>query len=207
MRMGEKLQDLRKLIVNALILLLLGTGLFWAGTLVSNSGQTTTISQEEVYARLQEINELCTMEYQYSKVGEFDNSLQINGWNIPLTQKHFLLTYSGSLKAGVDLEQATVTIDDHSILVELPPVSILSHAIEEDSIEVYDESGSIFNPISVSDYAAFANQQKQVVEEEAIERGLLSQAATRTQQCIRDLILLTPEVQENYTLDVRFQEA
>ena len=51
MRMGEKLQDLRKLIVNALILLLLGTGLFWAGTLVSNSGQTTTISQEEVYAR------------------------------------------------------------------------------------------------------------------------------------------------------------
>ena len=50
MRMGEKLQDLRKLIVNALILLLLGTGLFWAGTLVSNSGQTTTISQEEVYA-------------------------------------------------------------------------------------------------------------------------------------------------------------
>ena len=61
MRMGEKLQDLRKLIVNALILLLLGTGLFWAGTLVSNSGQTTTISQEEVYARLQEINELCTM--------------------------------------------------------------------------------------------------------------------------------------------------
>lgn len=79
MRMGEKLQDLRKLIVNALILLLLGTGLFWAGTLVSNSGQTTTISQEEVYARLQEINELCTMEYQYSKVGEFDNSLQING--------------------------------------------------------------------------------------------------------------------------------
>ena len=149
MRMGEKLQDLRKLIVNALILLLLGTGLFWAGTLVSNSGQTTTISQEEVYARLQEINELCTMEYQYSKVGEFDNSLQINGWNVPLTQKHFLLTYSGSLKAGVDLEQATVTI----------------------------------------------------------ERGLLSQAATRTQQCIRDLILLTPEVQENYTLDVRFQEA
>ena len=66
---------------------------------------------------------------------------------------------------------------------------------------MYDESGSIFNPISVSDYAAFANQQKQVVEEEAIERGLLSQAATRTQQCIRDLILLTPEVQENYTLD------
>lgn len=206
MRIGEKVQDLCKLIVNMLFLLLLGAALFWAATLFFNSGKTTVVSQEEVYARLQEIDELCTMEYQYSKVGAFDNSLQINGWRVPLTQKQFLLTYSGSLKAGVDLEQATVTIEDHNILIELPPVTILNHVIEEDSIEVYNESGSIFNPISVSDYAAFAQQQKQVVEEEAIERGLLSQAATRTQQCIHDIVFLTPEVQENYTLEVRFRE-
>ncbi|MFQ9072278.1 MAG: DUF4230 domain-containing protein [Faecalibacillus faecis] len=36
--------------------------------------------------------------------------------------------------------------------ITLPAAKILSHEIDEKSIEVYDESSNIFNQISINDY-------------------------------------------------------
>ncbi|WP_370807359.1 DUF4230 domain-containing protein [Faecalibacillus intestinalis] len=38
---------------------------------------------------------------------------------------------------------------------------ILSHEIDENSIEVYDESSNIFNQISINDYKSFATKEKE----------------------------------------------
>ena len=103
------------------------------------------------------------------------------------------------------MEDAQVNVNNSTITVTLPEVEILSNVIDENSIEVYDETKNIFNPISIEDYTAFATQQKAAVEEEAIENGLLSEAATKTQSAIQKFLNMIPDIQENYEIKVQFQ--
>ena len=83
----------------------------------------------------------------------------------------------------------------------------ICYRIDENSIEVYDESKNVFNPISINDYATFAKKQKEMVAEEAIENGLLSEAATKTQDAIKKYLNAIPGIEGNYQIDVKFIES
>lgn len=206
MKIGEKMQDTKKFIVNLIIILIIGVVIFWFGTIMGGKSNEPVITDTALYTQLKNISELSVLEYNYSKVGKFENSLSLNGWDIPLTTKSFLLTYSGQLKAGVNMEKATVSIKDNTILIELPQVEILSNIIDEKSIEVYDETHNIFNQISINDYTKFASQQKSKVEDEAIENGILSEAATRVDHTITNMFQSIPEIKDKYTIKISFQE-
>jgi len=127
-------------------------------------------------------------------VSKFENSSILDGWEI--TTKSFLLTYQGVIKVGVDMDKADVKVDHHDITVTLPEITVLSNGIDESSIEVYDESRNIFNPIKIEDYTAFAIQQKQLAEE-ALENGLFSQAATKAQDVITKRLRMVPEIADD----------
>ena len=83
------------------------------------------------------------------------------------------------------MDKIEVAINNNIITVSIPEIEILSNEIDESSIEVYDETKNVFNPISVNDYTTFAKKKKEAVAEEAIENGLLSEAATKTQSTIK----------------------
>ena len=102
------------------------------------------------------------------------------------------------------MDKIQVDISDNIITVSIPEIEILSNEIDESSIEVYDETRNIFNPISVNDYATFATSQKEAVEAEAIENGLLSEAATRTQDTIKKYLNALPGIEDNYDIEVQF---
>lgn len=206
MKVLDTLGKTKKAIGGVVALLLVAALIFFAGTRYAGSSKEPIITSTALTQQLQEVNELATMQYNYSKVGKFENSLTLNGWDIPLTKKSFLLTYSGQLKAGIQMEDIQVEVKDKKITVLLPEVKILSNVIDEKSIEVYDESKNIFNPISIEDYTAFATQQKDKVAEESIENGLLSEAATKAQSAIRKFLNMVPEIKENYQIEVKFQE-
>ena len=99
-----------------------------------------------------------------------------------------------------------VNVKGKKILVTLPEVRILNNVLDEKSIEVYDETKNIFNPISINDYKTFATKQKERVEDEAIENGLLSEAATKAQSTIRKFLQMIPEIKDDYTIEVTFKK-
>lgn len=206
MRVLDNLAKTKKAIGGIVAIIVVVIVIFYAGVFYAGRNSEPQISATTILNQLQESNELTTMEYHYTKVGKFENSLSLNGWDIPLTTKSFLLTYSGCIKAGVDMSQVQVKISDNTIHVALPQIQVLSNVIDESSIEVYDESRNIFNPIKIEDYTVFATQQKQMVEEEAMENGLESQAATKAQEIITRFLQMVPEVKEHYTIDVTLQE-
>lgn len=206
MKIGEKMQDTKKFIINSIVILIIGVVIFWFGTIMGGKSNEPVITDTALYTQLKNISELSVLEYNYSKVGKFENSLSLNGWDIPLTTKSFLLTYSGQLKAGVNMEKAVVSINDNTILIELPQVEILSNIIDEKSIEVYDETHNIFNQISINDYTKFASQQKSKVEDEAIENGILSEAATRVDHTITNMFQSVPEIKDKYVIKISFLE-
>lgn len=206
MKILDQLAKTKKAIGGVVAIILFIIIIFYAGVLYAGRTSEPKITATTILNQLKETNELTTMEYHYTKVGEFENSLQLNGWDIPLTKKRFLLTYNGVIKAGVDMNKAHVTTEDHVITVSLPAIAITSNVIDESSIEVYDETRNIFNPIKIEDYTVFATQQKQLIEEEAIENGLYSQAATKAQDVITKLLQMVPDIAEEYTIDIKFQE-
>ena len=191
MKILDTLGKTKKAIGGVVAICILAAVIFFAGTVFGGKQSEPKITSTALTQQLQEVSDLAVMEYNYTKVGKFENSLTLNGWNIPLTKKSFLLTYAGQLKAGVRMEQAEV--------------EILSNIIDEKSIEVYDETKNIFNPISIEDYTAFATQQKDKVADEAVENGLLSEAATKSQSAIRKFFQMIPEIKENYSIEVKFK--
>ena len=67
-------------------------------------------------------------------------------------------------------------------------------------LEVFDENTSIFNPITIEDYTGFQADQQGVMEEKAIQGGLLTQAKDQAETAIGGLI--TPLLQEGQTLEI-----
>ena len=206
MKILDTLGKTKKAIGGIIAILLVALLIFYAGTRFASSSEPK-ISSTGLSQQLQEIEELATMSYNYTKVGKFSNNLTFNGWDIPLTQKSFLITYDGRLKAGIKMNNIKIEIDNNTITVSIPDIEILSNEIDESSIEVYDETKNVFNPISINDYTKFAKKQKDAVAEEAIENGLLSEAATKTQSIIKKYLNALPDINGKYEIIVKFIES
>ena len=179
MKILDILGKTKKAIGGIIAIFLVALLIFYAGTRFASGSEQPKISSTGLTQQLQEIEELATLSYNYTKVGKFSDNLTFNGWDIPLTQKSFLI----------------------------PDIEILSNEIDESSIEVYDETKNVFNPISINDYTKFAKKQKDAVAEEAIENGLLSEAATKTQSIIKKYLNALPDINGKYEIIVKFIES
>lgn len=162
------------------------------------------ITSDLLGQQLRQAQELVSVEYHYTNMGKFENQVDFYGWKVPFTTKSFLVSYDGLIKAGVDLSQVQVTVNElaHTVTVVLPEGKILSHEIPEDSIQVFDETHNIFNPITIQDYTAFTQDQKQAVEQKAVENGLLTGAEEKARAAVESFLLLMPGM-EDYTLTVK----
>ncbi len=72
------------------------------------------------------------------------------------------------------------------VTVMLPAAEIFSNEVLEDSLEVYDETRNLFNPITIEDYTGFTADQKQSIEAKATENGLLSASAQRAETVVQE---------------------
>lgn len=158
------------------------------------------LSSITVENQLQQISQLATIRYSYTNMGQFENSNEFYGIKLPFTTKSFIVAYDGTITAGVDLTEAKVTVTDQKVTIALPAPQILSHEVDPNSLEVFDETTSIFNPITIEDYTGFQADQQGVMEEKAIQGGLLTQAKDQAEAAIGGLI--TPLLQEGQTLEI-----
>ena len=158
------------------------------------------LSSITVENQLQQISQLATVRYSYTNMGQFENSNEFYGIKLPFTTKSFIVAYDGTIIAGVDLTQAKVTVTDQKVTIALPAPQILSHEVDPNSLEVFDETTSIFNPITIEDYTGFQADQQGVMEDKAIQGGLLTQAKDQAEAAIGGLI--TPLLQEGQTLEI-----
>jgi hypothetical protein len=167
---------------------------------------TPTITSEQVSEELRDLDELVTMEYLYTNADKYENQLSVSEWNIdiPLTKKSFLLAYDGRIKAGVDLSGVDISVTEESreIVVTLPRSEIVSHEIFEDNIRVFDEKDNIFNKITIDNYNSFLSEQKTVMEEKAVEQGLLTSADENARTIVKSFLRLLPGM-DTYTLTVQ----
>ena len=165
---------------------------FFAGMLRGGREHTPEITADLLGQQLREVSDLVTVEYHYTNMGKFENTLDFYGWQVPFTTKSFIVSYDGVIRAGVDLSEAEVKTEGKTITIVLPAAEILSNEIDEDSLEVYDETHNIFNPITISDYNGFTADQKQSVEQKVVDNGLLTAGRERAEETVHDLLTMLP---------------
>ncbi|MCI9587098.1 MAG: DUF4230 domain-containing protein [Oscillospiraceae bacterium] len=165
------------------------------------------ITGDTIREQFSDLGELVAIEYIYTNADQYENQNQVTvfKWevDVPFTAKSFLLSYDGRIKAGVALSNVQVNINDnaHTITVTLPPAEITSHEIFEDNIRVFNEKDGIFNRITVENYADFISGQKTVMEQRAIDLGLLTSADKNAQTVLRSLLSSLPGM-EDYRLTI-----
>ena len=164
-----------KLIIT-LLALVIAMGCFIGGVLLGGKRSETRLDAAVIESSLNDIAELATVEYSYTNLGKFENQLELYGWKVPFTTSKIIISYDGIIKAGIDCRSITVKVTDKAITVTLPQAAILSHTIDFDSLQVMDETYSIFNPIKITDYNQFYADQSGIMEEKAIARGILKVA-------------------------------
>ena len=152
--------------------------------------EVTEISGQTIRSSLAEIGELCTAEYDYQHVENYSDSKKVFKFNVPLTEKSFIYSYCGTITAGCDFADIDVEVDESSreVIVTLPEMKILHNEIDMNSYEKYDETNSIFNPISIDDVQKTNEDMEQTEAENAINKGLLDNAQANAKLLIENIV-------------------
>lgn len=194
------------------ILLIVVAVLLFAGGLrfgkmlygTSITEQKTQITDKLLYQKLQQENELSTVKYFYTSMGKYENSIQVGNTNIPFTKKSFIIAYDGIIKAGIDMDKVQIQVDGKTITIAVPEAEILSHEIDQDSVQVYDEKNSIFNGLSTEDIINFQKEQKEEMEQKAVNSGILEEAEENAKESLQSLysaFLESDEYEDGYTVE------
>lgn len=146
------------------------------------------ITADTIEASFDQVAELSVEEYVYSNVGSYDKEgLTLRGFEVPFTGRNFLVTYDGTVSAGVrDVTRIVVDIDDLSrtITVRVPKVEVLSSTIDSSSVTDHDQSMNPLNQVRVDDVTRFISEQERLAQEKAVERGLLDRASARVEELL-----------------------
>lgn len=194
-------KTLRYLVVGVVLCAAVGLAGFLGGRYAASHQETPQLSAVVLEGRLAEISELASVTYTYTNMAQFENSDDFYGMKIPFTTKKFILSYDGTIKAGIDLGDVEIEVRDNDVTVTLPEAEILAHEIDADSVEIFDEKTSIFNPFTIEDFTAFQAAQREVMEEKALQRGLLAQAREKAGNSVR--LMLASVLPEEAQLTVQ----
>lgn len=195
------IRSLRLVIFGVALCAAVGVVCFFAGRAGGGAiRQSVELDAVVLENQLSEISELASVSWSYTNMAQFESSNEFYGMTLPFTTKKFILTYDGEIKVGVNLQKAVVDVSGTEVTVHLPDAEILSHEIDEDSVEVFDEKTSIFNPFTVEDFTAFQADQKTAMEKKALAKGLLKEGREKAVSSAK--LLLEAALPEDCTLRV-----
>lgn len=154
------------------------------------SFDNSTIFSKTTTLGFEDIGELATQAALYTNVQTINKDRTLWGIHIPLTTSKSIFSYDGVIKAGYDFSQIKLDVSkvDKTITVTLPEVKILSNTLDYDSLLIYDESESIFTPISLEDNNEALNQMEKEGQQKAIENGLFENARANAEVLIKGML-------------------
>lgn len=159
------------------------------------------VDVEVLMEEIVQINELATASQSYTVVEKVEsNSRLFDTIDIPFSENFFILTYTGEVKAGVNLDEVQVSLEGTTVKVVLPQATVLSDAIDTSSFNVLHEQNNFINPIGVEDVTQYIDESRQEAEAAAISGEVLSEAQANAESSIRTL--LGAALPEGYAIEI-----
>lgn len=158
-------------------------------SIINNINNNKIITSTVIAERLSKISELSTVKYNYSNVLALKDSKKFKDFPIPFTEKSFLIKYSGYIKAGVDLKDLDVVINEKKVNITLKKAKIFDHVINNEDLFVYDEKSSMFNKLSMQDMVNEISNEKIKVESDLLKTDFLDEANANTRLLLQGILL------------------
>lgn len=113
----------------------------YAGYNVCNFLNRTEVTNDYISGKLEDIGELATQQVTYSSTEQMEDG------SIPfINKKSFLMHYSATLKAGIQMDEVKEKITDKEVIVTIPHAKVLGKPqVNPDSIKFMDEKRALFN--------------------------------------------------------------
>lgn len=192
--------------VTILVLLLLVIGLL-AMLLFGNGGLAKYTSRTLEFG-LRDIGEFATQAGYYTNVNTIKKpDRTIAGVPIPGTSSRAIMTYSGTIRAGLDFSQIEISVDTikKTVTLKMPAPRILTNEIDLESCEIYDEFSNIFNQIDIRNYNQSLGEMKTKAEAQARENGILEAAKSNAEVLITSMVKNAGGM-EDYRLEFQWAE-
>jgi hypothetical protein len=188
-----KLASAFQTIKHKLVLLVILLGLLISSIILSSImniiNNDKIISSTVIVERLSKISELSTVKYNYSSILTLKDDKKFKDFSIPFTEKSFLIKYSGYIKAGVDLRDLQVVVNETQVTITLKKAKIFDHAINNEDLFVYDEKSSMFNKLSIQDMINEISNEKGKIEADLLKTGFLDGANTNAKLLLQGILL------------------
>jgi hypothetical protein len=173
--------------------------------------EKSEISAQTIIKEVLPIGEYASLAYHYTSVVKDINSKDINGWTIPFTTRKYIFTYNGTMKLGIDgtkihIEEKAAENGLPVIVVTLPPIKILSHEIIDNSIEVFEQSQTIFNEIDIQDAFMVTAERKREMETSVMGGDAVKDARASTEQQLGVLLRSLPGIRGVYEIEFVWQD-
>jgi hypothetical protein len=156
--------------------------------LFKKSNKQPRYDSSAIMEKIAYVKELSLVKYNYSGVISYSDYMKFMNLQVPLTEKKFMIRYSGYVKAGIDVSQASVFVSGKNIKVILPKPTIQETVIDEKTIQVFDESMNIFNPTKVADYQKAIVGEKNKIMQDALGKGILTESSDQAHKFITSLL-------------------
>ena len=144
---------------------------------------------DNLKASIEDIGDLVTVEYNYTDILTYKDSLTLMDMKIPFTDKSYIIKYNGYIKAGVDLSKAVVKdIKETSVELDVPSAAITDSVLDEKSMVILDQKNNIFNPLDLGDYQDTLKKELNARELKAKKDGLLERAQDNADKILRKLL-------------------
>lgn len=207
MTAGKK--NIKNIVKFIAIGLVVGLILGVAGTIFVqnfNPKDERELTASVVFDRIVQKNELVSASENYNITDKASNSNTFfDLFDIPFTNNSFWYRYVGTLKAGVNLEDAEFSQSGNVITVTLGQPYIISNTPDMDKSGVLEENNNILNPIHVEDVDAFQRMCVEQSETNALEGDLLEEAKSNAEQDLQDMF--SAALGDAYTVNVQWRES
>ncbi len=156
--------------------------------LFKKSNKQPRYDSSAIMEKIAYVKELSLVKYNYSGVISYSDYMKFMNLQVPLTEKKFMIRYSGYVKAGIDVSQASVFVSGKNVKVILPKPTIQETVIDEKTIQVFDESMNIFNPTKVADYQKAIVGENNKIMQDALGKGILTESSDQAHKFITSLL-------------------
>ena len=144
----------------------------------------TEVNVAIVMSQLELCQELVTAKNRYSDIVSINKQLKWRG------KSFAIIKYTGIIRIGIsDITQSDIEIynEGKSVKIKLPDIEVLGNEIE--SQEVFDESHSIFVPITLDEVFTEIEKAKQGTLEDLISDGILKDARENAKRVIQQIMM------------------
>lgn len=144
-------------------------GVVGIGDVFYTQEQTVTLGFED-------IGVLVTQASHNTQVKVMEASRELFGYSIPFTQSKYIYSYDVDIEAGIDFGKVEWRVQEQTIFVTLPEVTVTKCQILPDSFRVYHEQESIFRQFRLAENNEALRQMQEEARRDAVENGLLDAA-------------------------------